>query len=242
MSIFCKRPSRRLYVLLFSLAVGVAVCHEAPETPAWPRTSQIPPDYKPPDALQTAQILLRRFEQSEAYAEPEKKSSLEWRQVRPLPNIQFELPAKIDFEANYAILNEKTNSNSLSPLALERYSYIDLSLKKYLQKHPEQQGSEASTASIYFEIIPKLKLKEYIQRRLKENQLFSPEVKRVSKPRNGFYVKSSDMFTYQHELWLENGNGIYRFEAVEPNGSIPEKSRLTPADILHILFSLKIIN
>lgn len=230
----------RRYILLSSLALCVVVCHEAPKTPVRPSASQSPPVYKSPDALPTFANLIQRFEHSEVYSEPEKKSLLEWRQVNPLSNIQFELPAKIEFEANYALLNEKENSNGLTPLALERYSYVDLSLEKFLKKHPEQQGSEASTALIHIEIIPKLTLKDYIQRRFKEYQLFSPEVKRVSKPRNGFYVKWSDMFTYIHELWLENGDGIYRFAATEPNGAIPKESRLTEADILHIIFSLRI--
>lgn len=211
-----------------------------PESPTKPSASQIPQSLAPIDRRPTLEDVQHRFEQSEKYARPEAKSTLEWRQMRPLSNIQFELPAKIEFEEKYALLNEETISRSLPPLTLERYSYIDLSLKKFLQKHPEQKGSEASTASIYFEIIQKLTLKEYIRRRFKENQLFSPDVKRVSEPRNGYYVKWSDMFTYIHELWLENGDGIYRFEASEPNGQIPKESRLTEADILHIIFSLRI--
>jgi hypothetical protein len=233
-------------IFLCSLVFCTVGCREnpaaTPESPTKPSASQNPPKYAPIDTRPTFEDILHRFEQSEKYSRPEKKSTLEWRQMRPLPNIQFELPAKIEFEEKYAFLNQETNSKSLPPLTLKRYSYIDLSLKKFLQKHPEQQGSEASTASIYFEIIQKLTLKEYIRRRFAEYQLFSPEVKRVSEPRKGFYVKWSDMFTYIHELWLENEDGIYRFEASEPNGSIPKESHLTEADILHIIFSLKISN
>lgn len=246
MKILNNKVYNRSCIFLCSIVLCTVGCRENPTSTSKSSTkqsvSQIPPNFSPIDPRPTLETLLQRFEQSEKYSKPEEKSSLEWRLITPLPTIHFELPAKIEFEGEYALLNPEPNSKSLSPLTLERYSYIDFSLNKFLQRHPEQQGSEASTASVYFEIIQKLTLKKYIRRRFKENPLFSPDVKRVSEPRKGYYVKWSDMFTYIHELWLENGDGLYRFEASEPNGAIPKESRLSEADILHIIFSLKIDN
>lgn len=241
--------SRMQYVTICLAFIGVsfsfAACKEGPETSSkptirQPSPSQIPPDYKYPVRVPVDMKSEQYFEQSELYAEKSEKPRGEWRAANLLSNVQLELPKAINFRVNNQKLNEKPYSLSPVPLTLERYSLVDPALEIDIKNHPENRGSEACTTSIQFDIIPNITVQTYAKRRIKEDPLFYSLVKRVNVPRKGFYVKISDMFTYHHELWLENGTGIYRLSVIEPMGNIPEKSRLTSAEVLYILFSIKL--
>ncbi|WP_157210540.1 hypothetical protein [Turneriella parva] len=235
----------KLYLALLGLGFVFVACKEEPETTYMqrirqPSPSQIPPDYKYPVTIPVDMKSEHYFDQSELYSEKAEKPQGEWRTVSLIPNVQLEFPKAISFRSNYQMLNEKPYSLSPAPLPLERYSFVDPALEIAITNDPENRGSEACTTTIHFDIIPNITVQSYAKRRIREDPMFYSLVKRINVPRKGFYVKISDMFTYIHELWLENGTGLYRLKVVEPFGRIPEKSRLTSTEVLYILFSIKL--
>ncbi|AFM14022.1 hypothetical protein [Turneriella parva] len=231
--------------LFLILSILPATCKEE-AAPSIPQHA-----YRPPPLPESVRKELENRPQFKTIADFEQSQTLDvqvpalrpkWRLMTQIPNVEFALPGYLDFRIENQTLNQKRFPESKTPLTWERYSFIDTSLARHLKAHPEVRGTEAGVTEVYYEIYRNLTLKDYLQRRLKEDPMVFGYLKanKVNKPGIGYYLKWGDMFTYHHEFMLDRGTDTHVFHVAGPLGAIPEKSRLTDKEVEDILFSLNL--